>query len=194
VGAEDHVSDGSLLRRYRRGTSDAATLLYFRYADHLHALAAAKLSPALAPRVAPEDIVQSVFRTFFRRVALGQYEVPDGEDLWKLFLVIALNKIRSAGTFHRAARRDVRRTPSAAAEAVTEGTSGQDETALTVLRFVIEEILEHLPPSHRAIIEQRIEGHEVAEIAQAVGRSKRSVERVLRDFREQLRTAIHERV
>lgn len=184
-------SDETLLRRFRGGAADAATLLYFRYADRLHALAAMKISPQLAVRVNADDIVQSVFRTFFRRAALGKFEVPEGEDLWKLFLVIALNKIRSAGTYHRAARRDVARTlqePPAGTSAHV--ASGADENALTVLRLVIEEILAGLPESARAIVERRIEGYEVAEIAEAVGRSKRSVERVLREFRERLEGAI----
>src|SRR5262249_14642505 len=81
-------SDHSLLRRYRGGQADAATQLYLRYAERLLALAAAQCAPDLAPRVDPEDIVQSVFRTFFRRAAKGQYDVPEGEELWKLFWLI----------------------------------------------------------------------------------------------------------
>lgn len=188
AATESEASDGSLLRRFRRGIGHAATLLYFRYADHLQALAAARLSPDLAGRLDPEDIVQSVFRTFFRRAALGQYEVPAGEDLWKLFLVIALNKIRNAGTYHRAARRDVRRTTGAPD---VEGHPDANENALTVLRLVIEEVLAELPPSARLIVERRIEGHEVAEIAEQSGRSKRSVERILRDFRERLHASLN---
>jgi RNA polymerase sigma-70 factor (ECF subfamily) len=189
----DGPSDGSLLRRVRHGTTDAATALYFRYADHLLAVASARLAPDLAVRVGPEDVVQSVFRTFFRRAALGQFEVPDGGDLWKLFLVLALNKIRSAGTRHRAARRDVRRTPQASAEAPTpDGPGPANETALTVLRLTVEEVLDRLPPAYRTVVERRIEGYEVDEIARLVGRSKRSVERLLRDLRDQLGAALEE--
>src|SRR5262245_11532311 len=98
-GADEEPSDGSLLRRYRRGDQAAATRLYLRYANRLRALARARCSPDLAQRVDPDDIVQSVFRSFFRRARSGAYEVPDGEELWKLFLVIALNKIRAEGAF-----------------------------------------------------------------------------------------------
>jgi RNA polymerase sigma-70 factor (ECF subfamily) len=190
VLAETAISDGSLLRRFQQGSGHAATILYFRYAEHLQSLAAARIAPDLACRIDPEDIVQSVFRTFFRRAALGQFEVPDGEDLWKLFLVLALNKLRNAGTYHRAARRDVRRSATADPEG-TEGHNGRDENALLVLRLVIEEVLGHLPESARLVVELRIEGHEVAEIAQRSGRSKRSVERILRDFRERLQASLH---
>jgi RNA polymerase sigma-70 factor (ECF subfamily) len=184
------TSDGSLLRRFRGGGNDAATLLYFRYADHLRSLAEARLPGDVGRRLAPSDIVQSVFRTFFRRAALGQYDVPEGEDLWKLLLVIALNKLRNAGAHHRAACRDVGRTPGVAVE--DAGAEAGDEDAWNTLRLVVEDLLQRLPPPHRAVVEGRIEGREVAELAEMVGRSKRSVERVLRDFRERLQAALEE--
>jgi RNA polymerase sigma-70 factor (ECF subfamily) len=186
-------SDRSLLRRIQQGHSDASTALYLRYAQRLMAVAAAKSSPDLARRVDPEDIVQSVFRTFFRRVTLGQYAVPEGEELWKLLLVIALNKVRATGAFHRAAKRDVKRTSGGEVyEQAVESQPGNDETALSLLRMVIEDLLRDLPEAHRRIIELRIEGHDVNEIATAVQRSKRSVERELQDFRKRLQSLINE--
>jgi RNA polymerase sigma-70 factor, ECF subfamily len=190
---DEGPSDQSLLRRFQRGQADASTLLYLRYAGRLHALAAKQTSADLARRVDPEDIVQSVFRTFFRRAAKGDYSVPDGEEIWKLLLVISLNKVRAAAIHHRAAKRDVRRTVGGEAfDRAMEAGSGGDEVALTVLRAVVEEALQRLPAPQRQMIELRIEGHEVAEIAQKTGRSKRSVERVLQEFRNQLSSLIRE--
>ena len=186
-------SDRSLLRRIQHGHSDASTELYLRYAQRLIAVAAAETSPELAQRVDPEDIVQSVFRTFFRRAKLGQYTVPEGEELWRLLLVIALNKIRSTGAFHRAAKRDVKLTTGGTGyEHAVESQAARDEEALSLLRMVIDDLLRDLPEAHRKIIELRIEGHEVNEIATAVQRSKRSVERELQDFRNRLRLLIKE--
>jgi RNA polymerase sigma-70 factor (ECF subfamily) len=190
--AGEGPSDRSLLRRFQGGQPDAATELYLRYAGRLHALATRQCAPDLAPRVDPEDIVQSVFRTFFRRAALGHYEVPHGEELWKLLLVIALNKIRATGLYHHAAKRDVRRTPTGPGfDEALRGTA-DDQAALNVLRLVVDEVLQTLAPEQRPIIEQRIDGYEVAEIARRTGRSKRSVERILQEFRKRLRSAIHE--
>src|SRR5437868_4771116 len=104
------VSDKSLMRRYRGGNDDAARSLYGRYGDRLQALARAKLAGDLKGRVDAEDIVQSVFRRFFVAARKGSYEVPSGEDLWNLLMVFTINRIRSEQSFHRAARRDVRRT------------------------------------------------------------------------------------
>lgn len=183
------LSDRSLIRRLRTGSQDAATQLYLRYAKRLHLLSQARCSPDLAARVDADDIVQSVFRTFFRRAEKGEYDVPDGEDLWKLFLVIGLNKIQSTGAFHRAAKRNVR--ASVGSDGLEHASEETDETSLSILQMSIDEVLDKLPPSHRDIIHLRIEGHEVAEIAARIGRSKRSVERILQEFRKQSAELIH---
>ncbi len=179
-------SDRSLLRRLKDGEDDAATALYLRYANQLRSLAGVQRSPALASRLDPDDIVQSVFRTFFRRAARDGYDVPEGDDLWKLFLVIALNKLRNAAAHHRAARRDVRQTITLGDQAGMAGVEG-DSNDLVVLRMVIDDALARLPETTRSIVELRVEGFEVAEIAERSGRSKRSVERVLQRFREELK-------
>ncbi|MCA1686883.1 MAG: sigma-70 family RNA polymerase sigma factor [Planctomycetia bacterium] len=189
----EEVSDRSLLRRLQHGQADASTELYLRYAERLRKLAASQSSPDLAQRFEPEDIVQSVFRTFFRRAGLGQYTVPDGEEIWKLLLVIGLNKVRATGAFHRAAKRDVRRTSGGESfDRAIESEPGQNEDALNDLRLVIEELLVGLPEAHRRMIELRIEGHEVTGIATAVQRSKRTVERVLQEFCRRLDAQIHD--
>lgn len=181
------ASDASLLRRLRLGSEDAATQLYLRYAHRLYALARAQSSPDLARRVDAEELVQSIFGSFFRGVGSGYYEVVDGEELWKLFVVIALNKIRAKGNFHRAAKRDVRLTAHGPLDenalAVPEE---HDEAALAFLKLTIEEELERLPPQHRQIVLLRIEGYDVAEIAEKCGRSKRTVERILQEARKKL--------
>lgn len=187
------ASDGSLVRRFRRGEQDAATELYLRYADRLEKLAQRETGRDLGPRVDAEDVVQSVFRTFFRRAAQGQYDLPAGEELWRLILVIALNKIRQLGIHHRAGKRSTARTKSVEHwDAVEQGGGNGDATALATLEMVVDELLSQLPDAHRTMIELRIEGHEVAEIASRSERSQRSVERVLQNFRRQLAALIHD--
>jgi RNA polymerase sigma-70 factor (ECF subfamily) len=159
----------------------------------MHALVAAQSSKDLARRVDAEEIVQSVFRTFFRRAAQGHYSVPAGEEIWKLLLVIALNKVRAAGAYHRAAKRDMRQTLEGEAfDYAMESEQCRDEGALTVLRMVIDQLLEGMPDANRRMIELRIEGYEVAEITETVRRSKRTVERVLQGFRCRLEALLNE--
>jgi len=183
-------SDQSLLLRFQRGQGDAATALYLRYAKRLHGLIQAQRGVDLSVRVDAEDIVQSVFRTFFRRAAAGHYAVPRGEELWKLFLVISLHKMRDAGAHHRAAKRDVRRTTAVGDDSSVAVPGGHDNLALSLLQLTIDEVLAQLPATYRRIVELRVEGYEVAEIAQQTGRAKRSIERILQEFRDRLKKEI----
>jgi RNA polymerase sigma-70 factor (ECF subfamily) len=179
----DEVTDASLLRRLREGEPDAATRLFDRYATRILALAASSVGRDLRARFDAEDVLQSVFRTFFRRAGQGEYDLPDGNNLWKLLLVIGLNKIRSKGAHHRADMRDARATlTGAAAESAMSGLRAADENALTELKLTIGEILGTFPESQRVIIELRMEGDKVDEIARKTGRSKRTVERAIHDF------------
>lgn len=181
-----NASDRSLVRRLQAGSERAADDLYRRYAQRLRGLARARTSANLGRRVDSDDIVQSVFRRFFSAAREGDYDVPAGEDLWNLLLVITLNKIRTEEEFHRAAKRDVRRTaesPSGQSplEAIADG-----DAADAMLRLAVKEFLERLPEDYRRVVELRIQGHEVAEIAALANRSKRSVERILQESRRAL--------
>jgi RNA polymerase sigma-70 factor, ECF subfamily len=181
-------TDHSLLRQFRGGQVDAATELYSRYATRLLALAKSRTGAELGQSVDPEDVVQSVFRTFFRRAAEGSYQVPNGDTLWKLLMVIALNKIRSLADYHRAGKRDMRRTQPMLGTLPAD----HEQESLNILQITIAELTSQLHESHQQIIRMRIEGYGVDEIATKVQRSKRTTERVLQAFREQLFAAIHE--
>jgi RNA polymerase sigma-70 factor, ECF subfamily len=192
-GTAQEATDSSLLRRLRLGSEDAATQLYLRYAHRLLVLARAQSSPELARRVEAEEIVQSVFGSFFRGVGSGDYDVPEGGELWGLFLVIALNKIRAKGKFHRAAKRDVRRTRGGPdLEEDWEAPGECDAAALGFLRLTVEEAMQRLPAPHRQMVALRIEGYQVAEVAQKTGRSMRTVERILQEARQQLAHLLQE--
>ena len=184
---EPSASDRSLLARVRAGSQDAATTLYDRYAERLLALAKAKCGEQLAARVDAEDIVQSVFGSFFRGAAKGLYDAPSGEELWGLLLVIALNKVRAKGAHHRAAKRDVRKTVGG--DALRDSgfePPATNEAAHTLLRMVVDEVVAKLPDGHREVVRLRIEGFEVSEIAAKTGRSLRSTERILQELRTRL--------
>jgi RNA polymerase sigma-70 factor (ECF subfamily) len=179
-------SDASLVRRYRAGSQEAAAALYRRYASRLRRLVEENLGADLSSRLDPDDIVQSVFRRFFYHVDRGLYDAPDGEGLWGLFLVLALNRLRDQAAFHRSARRDVR---------LTRPARDGDRIAVldadaALLRLVVQDALAGLPEAHRVAFEMRLAGYEVAEIARETGRSLRTVERVLQQTRASLHASL----
>lgn len=181
--------DEVLLQRFRRGEEDAATALYRRYAVRLKRLAEKKTDAKMASRIDPEGVVQSVFRTFFRRVSKGQYEVGDGDSLWNLLLVISLNKLKKEVTKHKTAKRDISKTFSLEDSDQRAVNSSEDE-AFLILKMTIDEVLGDLGQSERKIVEMRIAGADINQIASETGRAKRSVERILQSFRKRLQGAI----
>lgn len=178
-------SDGSLLRLVRSGEQEAATDLYVRYSDRLLKLAKRNTNPNLATRFDPEDVVQSVFRSFFRRVAHGAYDVPEGEELWRLLLVLSLNKVRALARHHRAQRRSVDATFRNIGEDQSVGAfMTPDPQPQQILEMVVDDVLRDMPAAQRHIVEQRIQGHSVVDIADQTQRSRRTVERVIKKFRD----------
>ena len=92
-------SDSRVLAdRCRAGDAAAARELFDRYVDRLVAVARRRLSRPITSRVDPEDIVQSVFRTFFGRLRAGQFHLDQQNDVCKLLVRITVNKtLRHAG-------------------------------------------------------------------------------------------------
>src|SRR5437868_15033379 len=97
--------DQSLIERCRSGDQEAARKLFDAYVERLVALARRRISQRLASRVDPEDIVQSVFRTFFGRVKAGQFHIEDQDDLCKLLMRITVHKTLRQVAHHKAAKR-----------------------------------------------------------------------------------------
>ena len=189
---QNQPSDRSLLRRLRGGQQDAATQLYYRYAERLRALIRARCSDQLARRLEPDDVVQSVFRRFFRQVMRGAYDVPPGEELWGLLLVIALNRLRSEEAYHRADKRDVGATTTADDLDQSADTAGRARgESDAYLDLVVRDALEQLPEPLREAVELRLQGYEVREIAECTGRPLRSVERLLQEARAKLKSLLN---
>ncbi len=121
---------------------------------------------------------------FFRAARQGAYHVPQGGELWQLLAAITRHKLSHARVKHRAAKRDARRTVSCR-EAVGS-LAGEEERLAQELRLLIEDMIRGFSPTERKIVELRIEGYELHDIAQRTARSRRTVERVLQGFREDL--------
>lgn len=181
-------ADETLVRAFQDGNLDAATQLYERYARRLYALAKARTPAPLSTRLDADDIVQSVFRSFFRAARAGLYDLPANTQLWPLLLVIALNKIRAQGAFHTAAKRDVRRTQAM----ISDGALGeaidrlQTDSSQPFLSAVALDLVDRLPAHVGDVVRLRLDGYSVDEIAGRLQRTKRSVERLLQECRQRL--------
>jgi RNA polymerase sigma-70 factor, ECF subfamily len=185
--------DHSLIERFLAEDQDAATQLYLRYAQRLNSLVETQCSTELARRAGVDDIVQSVFGSFFRLIRQGFYDAPNGDELWRLLLVIAIHKVREKAVYYHAAKRDRHRTIGGD-EAVRhlELWSNAKDFPDGYLDLVLDEILEQLPCEGRKMARLRLEGYKVAEIARKTGRSRRTVERILQETRVKLDQLVRE--
>jgi RNA polymerase sigma-70 factor (ECF subfamily) len=185
------VGDRTLLQLFRQGSEEAARELYERYVDRLIPLARQRLSDRLARRVDAQDVVQSVFRTFFNRVRNDRFTVEGPDDVYKLLCGITLRKALRQVAYHTAAKRDIHRERAAGTGRMAEADQKVDPTPspLAVNAFVeqLENFLEQLRPEQRQILELRLQGYGPREIAQQLGVLEHKVfylQRLLRDLAE----------
>ena len=108
-------SFNDLMARLRAGDNAAATEVFNRFTNRLIGLARSRLDRLIRQKVDPEDILQSVYRSFFRRHAQGRFDVASWDNLWGMLTVITLRKCMRQSERHHAASRDVSRevTPPA---------------------------------------------------------------------------------
>jgi RNA polymerase sigma-70 factor (ECF subfamily) len=177
-----------LYQRWCAGDESAATPLFELFAQRLAALADKQLSARLARRVEGEDIVQSVFRTFFRRSARGEFQIQRSAELWQLLVKITLAKVRSQARRHTSGKRDVGAEVNVGDEhwllAAVANEPGPEEAAVLVEQ--IEAILAGLPPGYGEILTLRLEGHARSEIADRLGISRMTVHRALKLMQQRL--------
>ena len=179
-----------LLVRWQNGDQQAAGDLFRRYAERLIALVRSRLSEKLARRLDPEDVVQSVYRSFFSGARDGRYVLEQSGALWRLLVAMTLNKLRHQVEYHTAGKRAMDREGEAAdglegigAEALAAGPSPAEALAVA---DELERLMRGLDPLQRRMVELRLQGYTLNEIADETRRSLRTVRRLLDRIKDDL--------
>jgi eukaryotic-like serine/threonine-protein kinase len=176
-----------LLERFRDGDECAAEALFSLYFDRLTALARSRLSARLASRTDPEDIVMSVYRSFFMGARAGRFDISSGGDLWRLLASITKHKLLRQIRHHEAGRRsvNVERPFDEQREGRFPGRlSDPSPEEAIALADELEWVLSQFDSVGRRVLELRLQGAELTEIARDTGRSERTVRRILARVRE----------
>lgn len=185
-GTPDAWTSLVLLERFRGGDDSAAEAIFVRYFERLTLLARSQLSARLARRTDPEDIVLSAYRSFFVGVRAGRYALGRGGDLWRLLASITKHKLLRQARHQRADRRSIDRecpideSGEGGFRDPGHGPTPEEAVALT---DELECLLAELDPFGRRVLELRLQGSSLAEIAQETGRAERSVRRALARIR-----------
>jgi eukaryotic-like serine/threonine-protein kinase len=193
--ADMHSENNSsklLSDRVAAGDPTAADEVFHRYLRRLTALARARLAPSVGRRVDPEDAVQSAFRSFFLGARTGRFRFEHGGDLWRLLATITGRKAARLAEHHRAGKRSVgRERPLGSSETWSQvmpvdGSQRPRPEDAVVLADELLAVMRELSPDGRRILELRLQGHDVAEIAGKLGRTERTIRRRFEQLHELL--------
>ena len=174
-----------LMGRLRTGEDAAAQEVFLRFANRLVGLPRGHLDAGRARKVAPEDLVQWAYKSFFVRQRGGGLEVGGWDGLWGLLTVITLRKCADQAERYAAGKRDVRRevgqgadsTAPAAWQAAVDRDPSPDEAA--VMAETVEALFRSVAdPGERAVLELSLQGYSTQEISDKLGRAERTVRRM----------------
>ncbi len=153
--SDDSFQD--LAAHLRNRDDDAAASVFSRFTHRLIALARLHLDSRVRQKVDPEDVLQSVYRSFFLRCAEGRFDLNDWNDLWSLLVVITLRKCGRVRSHYHCARRDVG-AEIAEATGSEQGAvwdvlaAGPEPFDAVLLAELVERLQEGLSPRDRAIV------------------------------------------
>ena len=154
------------------------------FADRLLRLARSRLPGRLQQRVDPEDIVQSVFKSFFAPHEAGRFCFEQATDVWRLLAAITWHKVQHSIRYHHQSERDVQKETAASSTSIEQPGSDPTASSLVVMMELLDQIMSRIPEKHREILRLRMDEYSIDEISEAVGVSSRTVDRALALVRE----------
>lgn len=181
----DHnLTCSEVILRMRSGDDAAASEVFYRFVNRLLTLAQGRLHPLLCSRLDPEDVVQSVFRTFFRRCTDGQFLLANWDNVWRVLASITVRKCarKNSRLGRKIVSTDTPNDSALRAACAREPTPEESAAFLDTL----EELMRDLPQRERAIFTLRLQGYGTQDISNELGCTVRKVQRVLQQIRVRL--------
>jgi hypothetical protein len=161
----DEPSFRDLIDRVRAGDSQAQTELVRRYEPIIQLVIRRRLTDSPLRRMLDSlDICQSVFLNFFPRLALGQYELDSEEQLLKLLVTMALNRLRYYYRMYPAPDQPL-------AEGMEPADPHPSPSEVVMLQELVQKVRSRLSVEERQIMDLRAAGLSWAESAAQIGGS-----------------------
>jgi RNA polymerase sigma-70 factor (ECF subfamily) len=180
-----------LMARLNAGDDDAACRVFHRFAQRLLALARSRLDDALRRKEDPEDVLQSVFRSFFTRWQEGEFDVSSWDSVWRVLTLLTVRKCADRAEYFHAQCRDLDREAGHGAA----GQSGQSwagpaadptPSEAAIMTEMLEQLMAGLEARDLDIVTLQLQGYTIPEISTRVHRSERTVSRVQERVRKRL--------
>ena len=167
--SEDNPFTGFIVR-IRAGDPEAAAELVRRFEPLIRREARLRLhDPGLRRRFDSLDICQSVLASFFLRTAAGQYDLEKPDDLVRLLVGMACNKVKFQARKHHAQRRDTRRLAETSAEESETIANDPSPSHCAASRELLDQFRQRLTAEERQLADLRGEGYSWADIATRLG-------------------------
>jgi RNA polymerase sigma-70 factor (ECF subfamily) len=184
----------ALIDLWRSGDAQAAREVHERYRVRLVRFATAILPGWLQQRLGPEDVVQSVFRSFFVGLRQGEFHFERSADLWFMLMAMTRKKLQKRVEFHLAGKRTPKREVTRAnkEDSVDALAAPEEHTEeLVAMADELRFVLESLDPRGRRVLELRLQDFDYERIACELHTSTRTVrrdlDRIYRVLTERLR-------
>lgn len=180
------------IQRIRAGDDLAAQELVRRYEPLIRREVRLRIEDERLNRAFDSmDVCQSVLASFFVRAAVGEFDLEEPQNLVRLLVTMARNKLASKARLEQRQRRDSRRVTVTDLEAMEELTDGEPSPSeILSHRELLERMRASLTDEERNIADLRGQGLAWEQIAERLGGSgntrrmqlTRGIERVGREL------------
>ena len=183
----------------KAGDSTAANQLWQHYSDRLVRAVRAKLYGRERAVSDEEDIVLSVFDSFYDAAQLGRFpDLADRDELWRLLMRMSARKVvdkrRSEGRKRRGGEFQAFSLDAGDEGELFELTADEPSPEMVLMmEESVEQFFSHLGVGQlRDLAVAKLEGYSNAELAQRFACSERTIERRLHLIREKLKQELFE--
>jgi RNA polymerase sigma-70 factor (ECF subfamily) len=164
------TSFADFVRRIRAGDKEAAVQFVRQYEPMIRLEVRLRLKDARLRRAFDSlDVCQSVLTSFFCRTAQGQFDLEQPEQLIRLLVGMARNKLAFQVRKQRAQRRDNRRVAALDPAEFDPAAANPSPSRVVAGKELLREFRQRLSEEERLLADLRTEGQEWRDIAAAVG-------------------------
>lgn len=166
------------------GQEEAAGKIYYRFINGLVRLASSRLDPKLGAKADPESVAQSVFQSFFAGQDRDEFSLHNWGQVYGLLTHITLKKCLNRNRDLRRQKRD--ETGHVTFEDWQKAGGGPGPEEEVMVKEMLDKAMARFDADHLQMIKLYLDGNTVEKVAHDTGFSTRMVQRVIKQFREQL--------
>ena len=192
--SDEHLTFGSLLRQMQDGSHEAAWTIVQTFGPQIRAVVRRQMSQRLRSLYDSEDFVQSVWASFLlMQPKLSTIDRP--EQLIALLSTIAKNRVidearRRIKTIKHGRHKEVPLGSRECDEALALANTSPSPSAHTIARETWNQLIADVPDYYRVIIERRVAGATLTEIATQLDMNERTIRRAIKTIRAKYAEAI----